>query len=144
MPKQAFAIKNSDLEQIEELLKSDKQTTKVHNRCTFLKCVSEGENPSKISKLLGVSRTTIYSWKSDYLEKGLRFLYDAPKTGRPPRITGLSKAKITALACSEAPEGHAVWTLRLLSDRIVQLDICPQISHTEVANILKKTNFNRT
>jgi hypothetical protein len=44
------------------------------------------------------------------------------------------------LACSEPPEGYARWHLRLLADKAVELGYCEEISHTEVASILKKTN----
>jgi hypothetical protein len=71
---------------------------------------------------------------------GLRCLEDAPRSGRPVVISGEQRAQITALACSDAPEGHARWDLRLLADKIVELNICETISHTHVGNILKKTS----
>jgi putative transposase len=59
-------------------------------------------------------------------------------------IDGLQRAKITALACSEAPEGHSQWSLRLLADKIVELAYCEHISHSEVGIILKKTMSSPT
>jgi len=67
-------------------------------------------------------------------------LEDQPRPGRPIQITGDQRAKVTALACSEPPEGYARCNLRLLAGKAVELGYCEQISHTEVANILKKTN----
>jgi hypothetical protein len=67
-------------------------------------------------------------------------LEDQPRSGRPIQISGEQRAKITALACSKPPEGYARWNLRLLADKVVELGYCEAISHTEVANILKKTN----
>lgn len=55
-------------------------------------------------------------------------------------IDGNQRAKVTALACSEAPEGYERWNLRLLANKAVELGYCEHISHTEVAGILKKTN----
>lgn len=144
MSKQAFTIKNSDLEEIENLLKLGKLSPKTYKRCEFIKFVSLSAKLPKISELLGLSYQTICTWKKSYLTKGLSFLYDAPRSGRPSIITGLSKAKITALACSEAPKGHTKWSMRMLSNKVVELEICEHISHTEVSNILKKTNFSRT
>lgn len=54
-------------------------------------------------------------------------------------IDGKQRAMITALACSEAPEGHGRWSLRLLADKIVELNYCDSISHEHVSRILKKT-----
>jgi hypothetical protein len=53
------------------------------------------------------------------------------------------RARITALACSQAPQGHASWTLRLLADRAVELGIVSTISHTAINKILKKTTSSR-
>ena len=69
-------------------------------------------------------------------------LYDKPRSGRPIGLSGEERAKVTALACSIPPKGYARWSLRLLSDRLVELDIVENISHTEVGRILKKMNFN--
>jgi hypothetical protein len=53
-------------------------------------------------------------------------------------------AKITAIACSKPPEGHARWSLRLLADRVIALDIVENISYQSIRNILKKTTLSRT
>ena len=71
-------------------------------------------------------------------------LYDKARTGRPTGLSGEERAKVTALACSKPPEGYAKWSLRLLSDRLVELDIVESISHTEVGRILKKMNCSLT
>jgi len=68
----------------------------------------------------------------------LRCLEAKPRSGRPVEIDGIARAKITALACSDPPEGYGQWSLRLLAEKAVELDYCERISHTEVANILKK------
>jgi len=79
-----------------------------------------------------------------YRENGLQALYDRPRSGRPVKIDGEQRAKITALACSTPPEGHAEWSLRLLADKVVELGFSEQISHTHVGTILKKTYSSRT
>jgi hypothetical protein len=60
----------------------------------------------------------------------LNYLSDKPRTGRPTVISGDERAKITALACCKAPEGHSNWTLRLLADKVIELGICQGLSHT--------------
>jgi len=77
------------------------------------------------------------------LEIGLEFLDDRRRTGRPPLFDGAERAKLTALACSAAPAGYAKWSLRLLADKAVELDLCQRISHSQVGVILKKTGFSR-
>jgi transposase len=94
---------------------------------------------------LGLSTQTVFNIKRRYLEEGFdSALQDKSRSGKPPRIPGEARAKITALACSEAPEGHARWTLRLLADRAVKLGFVDSISHNAVQQILKKTGSDRT
>jgi transposase len=91
-----------------------------------------------------VSIVTLSKWATKYRETGLEVLQDQPRSGRPIEIDGEQRAKVTALACSDPPEGYAQWTLRLLADKAVELGYCEHISHTEVATILKKTNSSPT
>lgn len=94
---------------------------------------------------MGLSVQTIFNIKRRYLAEGLdAALQDKPRSGTPKRIAGEARAKITALACSSAPDGHARWTLRLLADRAIKLGFVDTISHNAVKEILKKTDSSRT
>ena len=93
-----------------------------------------------MAETLGVSYVTVAAWRDGYKKQGLKCLEDAPRSGRPPEIDGKLRAKITALACSEAPEGHAKWSLRLLAEKVVEAEYCEEISHTHIGRILKKTS----
>jgi len=78
-----------------------------------------------------------------FLQEGLEAaLAEKPRPGRPPKITGEIEARLTVLACSQPPEGHAHWTLRLLAGQLVELGYLESISHTAVADRLKKTKSN--
>jgi putative transposase len=72
------------------------------------------------------------SWASDYTENGLQVLEDQPRSRRLIEIGGKQRAQIRALACSTPPEGYAQWSLRLLAEKVVELEYCKGISHTEV------------
>jgi transposase len=111
----------------------------------FWTCSIAGDIPKRSPATLEVSLQTIFNIKRRYLEEGFdSALQDKPRSGKPPRILGDARAKITALACSTAPEGHARWTLRLLADRAVKLGFVDSISHNGVKQILKKTGSDRT
>jgi hypothetical protein len=71
-------------------------------------------------------------------------LYDLSRSGRPIEINGLERTKITALSTSDAPEGYARRSLRLLADKVVELNYCEHVSHTTAGKILKKTNSGLT
>jgi transposase len=94
---------------------------------------------------LSVTAHTIRNICARYLEEGLEAaINEKPRPGAPTIFDGKAKAKITALACSEAPGGRGRWTLRLLADKAVELDLVEAISHTDVARILKKMRSSRT
>jgi len=120
-------------------------SNRKHNRARILDLLARNTKASEIAVLLGCSPTTVYNVKHRYQAEGLESaLTEKPRSGKPPRITGKRKARITALACSEAPAGHARWTLRLLADKAVEGGFCDAVSHNHVGAILKKTSSNRT
>ena len=69
-------------------------------------------------------------------------LYDKPRPGKAPKITGDIEAHLVTLCCSDPPEGVARWTLRLLADKIVALGHLDSLSHVAVGERLKKMNSN--
>lgn len=100
---------------------------------------------SQIHEILHVSLPTIGRVRRQFVADGVEGAVDEkPRSGGPPKFTGDQKAKVTALACSTPPQGHSQWSLRLMADRLVELEFVQSITHTSVANILKKTNFLRT
>lgn len=94
---------------------------------------------NEIAEKLDISRATVVRIRRRYIEKDLdAAINENPRSGRPPEISGETRAQITALACSDAPEGFGRWTLRLLADKLVELDFVDNISHNTVGEILKK------
>lgn len=144
MQKEHVKLKARDRVYLEELIRKGKQEAKVFRRALGLLELDRGKTHTEVAEVCGVSRQTVISWRDRYEEQGLDCLEDAPRAGRPVRIDGTQRAKITALACSEAPEGHARWSLRLLSEKAVELGYTNELSHTQVGKILKKTNSNHT
>lgn len=140
MKKNHVRLRQADREYLETLVASGTQKARVFRRAVGLLEMDRGKTVRSVADSLGVSRVAVASWRDQYRQRGLKCLEDAPRSGRPVKIDGAQRAKITALACSEAPAGHARWALRLLADKVVELGYCEHISHTHVGNILKKTN----
>ncbi len=116
-------------------------SNRQQNRARILDLLARNTAANEIAALLGCSPTTVYNVKHRYQAEGIESaLTEKPRSGKPPHITGEEKARITALACSDAPEGHARWTLRLLADKAVELGFIDSISHNHVGAILKKTS----
>jgi transposase len=144
MKKQHVQLTASERETLESIVGKGQQRARVYKRALGLLELDRGKTLTAVAATLGVQDDTVRAWRDKYRRQGLRSLADAPRSGRPITIDGSQRAKITALACSTPPEGHARWDLRLLADRSVELGYCEQISHTQIATILKKTNCNRT
>lgn len=118
-------------------------SSRKQNRARILDLLSKQTSPPEISRLLGCSLMTVYHIKRRFLSEGVESaLAEKPRSGKPVQISGEASARITALACSDAPEGHARWTLRLLADKSVEIGFVDSISHNHVRRILKKTNFD--
>ena len=138
--KQHIQLRDEDREFLEALISKGELKAKAYRRALGLLELDRGQTYTAVSKILQVTIPTISGWAGKYRENGLQVLQDQPRSGRPVEIDGNQRAKITALACSEPPEGYAQWSLRLLANKVVELGYCERISHTEVREILKKTN----
>ncbi len=127
------------------LLRRGTTPARVQTRARVIDLLHRKRHPAGIAATFGLSVQTIFNIKRRYLAEGLdAALIDKPRSGQPCRIDGVARAKITALACSTAPAGHARWTLRLLADKAIELGFCDQISHSTVQEVLKKTGSSRT
>jgi putative transposase len=140
MKKQHVQLTQEDRAYLETLTSKGELRAKIYRRALGLLELDRGQTYTAVSKMLKVTIPTISNWATHYEENGLQVLQDQPRAGRPVEIDGNQRAKITALACSQPPEGYAQWNLRLLANKVVELEYCEHISHTEVGQILKKTN----
>jgi putative transposase len=144
MKKANLKLNKADREYLESLLKKGKLSAKMFKRATGLLEMNSGKSFEEVAQTLRVTRQSVYNWRNNYERDGLKCLQDKARSGRPIEIDGKQRAKITALACSPAPDGRARWDLRLLADKVVELGYCEKISHTQVGKILKKMNSSRT
>jgi transposase len=99
----------------------------------------------EIAQAYGVSTKKVECVRKRFVEEGLEAaLSRKPVTNAHRRkMTGDEEAHLIALCCSQAPEGHDTWTLRMLADKMVELDIVESVSHETVRQTLKKMNLNR-
>jgi transposase len=139
MNKQHITLSDTDRSTLTDLLARGTLSVKTFKRATALLELDRGKTLVDVAATVQVSYPTVSSWRDKYISLGLRSLNDAPRSGRPIEIDGQQRAKITALACSDAPEGHARWSLRLLAEKAVESGLCEHVSHSLVGNMLKKT-----
>lgn len=136
-------------EMLEAITRSGKTSAPkfVHARALLL-CDAGDENPSEpwkvadVATALGVTARTIEHLKQRFVEEGLDVALERKPRSKPRKVTfdGQFDARLTALACSPAPDGRSRWTVRLLADKAVELKLAPAVSTMTVHRALKKTN----
>lgn len=135
--------------ELHELSHNGKRAARLILNALILLAVDRGKYQTQkqserdIANTLHISPTSINNLKQRFVEEGLEAaLGRKPMPSRGKKYDGDFEAHLTALACSKAPEGHARWSLRLLADRVIELQYTDKISHETIRQILKKTNLN--
>jgi len=144
-------LSGEERDQLTELIRSGKSTTAkfIYARALLLCDAGEfGESwkVADVAAALGITARTIEHLKERFVEQGLEIAL-ARKPQRKPRevvFDGEFDARLTALACSQAPAGYQRWTVRLLADKLVELKIVDSVSTMTVQRSLKKTNCGLT
>ena len=100
----------------------------------------DGWTDTEIADTLDVSESTIHRLRQRLVEEGLEAALSrrAMSTKRAPKLDGAKEARLIAVACGPAPEGRARWTLRLLADKLVELEVVDSIAKETVRQTLKK------
>jgi len=94
---------------------------------------------SRIAEAYGCTTRSLENWRKQAVEEGpLSLLERKPSVGAGPKLDGEQEARLTKLACSDAPPGYSRWSLRLLAERLVELAVVESISHETVRRALKK------
>ena len=98
----------------------------------------------EIMGALGVCARTVALTRQRFTEGDIEgALNEKPRSGRPREFTGREEAKLTLIACSDPPEGRSRWSVRLLADKLVELEVVDSISRESVRKYLKKGMSNR-
>jgi putative transposase len=136
-------LNEEETEELSRYLRRGKSSARSLTRARILLLADEGRDDGDISEALKVSKSTANRIRKRYFEGGLEFaLHEKARSGAPTKIDGRIEAQLTLLACSEPPDGRSKWTLRLLADRLVELEAVDSISHMSVQRLLKKMKSN--
>jgi transposase len=143
MPRKKYLINLSDEDRDTLLQMTHKGTLKARKfkRAMILLKADEGLSDPQIMAALNVSRPCVERIRKRFITDGIeRALNEDPRPGQKRKLDGRAEATLIATACTEAPEGHERWTLRLLAGKLVQLQVVDAISYETVRRTLKKTN----
>jgi transposase len=139
-------LSDEERQELNEIIKKGKAAAhKILHANILLKADADGPSwtDEEIAKAFSVHVTTVKKIRERLVEKGLEAALNRKKQDRPsrqPKLDGDAEARLIALRCGESPEGHSRWTLRLLADKAVELNIVDSISYETVRQVLKKTN----
>jgi hypothetical protein len=146
MPKKYIVrLSNEERQQLTELISKGKTAAyKIRHANILLKADADGPawTDARIAESFSVSINTVMGVRQRLVEQGFEAALTRKKQDHPsrqPRLDGEGEARLIALRCSAPPNGHARWTLRLLADQAVALEIVEAISHETVRQTLKKT-----
>lgn len=144
--KKLYHVKLSEKERqyLRDMTSKGKTSARKINRARVLLLADAGKRDQEIRDAVGVKASFVERTRQRYAEGGLeRALNDLSRPGRKPKLDGKQEAFLVALSCSDSPEGHESWTLRLLADRMVEMQVVADISHETIRQVLKKTSSSR-
>ena len=144
MPKKKYIVDLStdEREQLQSLIRRGKSSTRKLTRVRILLKASDGLNDQEIVAALNVGVATVERIRKRFVEVGLEAINERPRPGKKPKLDPKSEARLIAEACSKAPKGRQRWTLQLLADRVVELNLAESCSYELVRRTLKKTSSN--
>jgi len=150
--KYVVKLSAAEREQLEAMVGSGKHPAQRLTKARILLKADVGEagegwSDSQIARALDVGLATIARARQQLVEEGFDAVLTrkhSPNSARKRIFDGAAEAKLIALACSEPPAGRVRWTLSLLEDRVVELNIVSKASDNTISRTLKKTNSSRT
>lgn len=138
-------LTEQEREQLDAVIRKGKAAAyKIKHANILLKADADGAawSDEAIATAFSVHTRTVADIRERLVEHGLEAALTRKQQERPshqPLFDGAAEAHLIALRCAEPPAGHARWTLRLLADKVVELDIVASASHETVRRTLKKT-----
>lgn len=138
---QRVTLTDTEREQLTEMTRRGTAKARDVRRAQALLRAARGQTDAVIGAALGVHPRTIARWRERAATHGVtQAIVDRPRPGAKRLLDTVAEAALIATACSDAPAGHARWTLRLLADRLVELEVVPSVSYETVRRTLKKTS----
>jgi hypothetical protein len=149
MPSKRYVVTLTadEREQLEALARSGKRSARTITRARILLLADQGEcgpgwEDGRVAEALGCGHRTVERIRERFVTEGLDPALVAKSRAHPPRepvLDGTAEARLIALACSATPDGRKAWTLRMLADKLVELEVVDTVSHETVRRALKKT-----
>lgn len=138
--KYVVRLTQEERDQVTQIVRRGVAPARRVTRARVLLKADAGWDDGAIAEALDIGVSTVWRARKRYVEEGLEHaLRERPRPGARPKLDGKQEAHLIAVACSQAPEGHARWTLRLLAGKVVELGLAEEYSYEAVRRVLKKT-----
>jgi transposase len=125
--------------ELEQLTTKGRSGARKTRRARILLLADEGRIDKEIASFLGSAVTTVERVRKRFVEEGLEAaLSERPRPGAARKLDGRQEAFLMALACSDVPEGKGHWSMRMLAERLVELEVVDEISDETVRRTLKR------
>jgi putative transposase len=132
-------LTEQDRSYLNQFIRRGKASARSLTRARILIMADEGKSNQAIAEVLKTTEPTIIQIKKRYCQDGLgSAINEKARSGAPVKIDGTIEAQVTLLACSDPPEGRSSWTLRLIADKLVEMEVVDSISAMSIQRILKK------
>ncbi|MCC5665738.1 IS630 family transposase [Nostoc sp. CHAB 5784] len=140
--KYKIELSAEDKQKLLDIVKKGKASAREIRRAHTLLMSSGGKSDEVIAKTLHISVATVERTRKQFCTENLEAtLKERKRSGKPQKLTAFAEAYLIATTCSDAPCGSARWTLRMLADKLVSLEIVDSLSKSTVGRILKKNEL---
>lgn len=139
-----FQLSGDEVTYLTQYSNTGKRSARAIKRAQILLHSHAGKTPAQICEMVNTSVATVYLTRQHYRQAGVQAaIEEKPRPGQPRRLSSEQEAAITVLACSDAPEGRAQWSVRLLTDQVIEIGIVEQVGRETIRRFLKKMRSNR-
>jgi transposase len=139
--KYIITLTDEERDQLRALIKRGKTAAKTVTRAHALLQAADGATDAQIAAALQLGTATLERLRKRCVEEGVEAaLHERPRPGGQRKLDGSAEATLVALACSTPPDGRPAWTMQLLADKLVELEVVDTVSDETVRRTLKKTN----
>lgn len=150
--KYLVTLTDRERDDLKQLVSSGKRSALTITRARILLKADQADGgpawaDEEIAQALDCGRSTVERVRQRFVERGLEDALARKRQDKPSRerkFDGAQEARLIALACSEPPDGRDRWTMKLLADTLVELEVFDAVSDETVRRVLKKTNSSRT
>jgi putative transposase len=146
MPKRIAPIHltSDEVTYLNKFINTGKRSARAMKRAQILLHSHAGRTPEQICEVVSTSVATVYLTRQHYRQEGVQAaIEEKPRSGQPRRMSSEQEAALTVLACSDAPDGRAQWSVRLLTDKAIEIGLVERVGRETIRRFLKKMRSNR-